>query len=190
MSLEALRSHLCSLSGCDLDETRVEHLLFESWHELNIISEDEKLEAYKLLNRTEEMTWSTPLLAFDIERHGAPVNGSIYAEVQHWVVDVHAGTALLQSRKRRQLGNRDKVLNVKSLADEMANLILSKAADARLVWKSAAKVRVSIADTIPETNKMTTYSRRKRFRTALQEALRSRGWRMTTVNTFEKTASS
>ena len=190
MTLPLLRSYLNTLSSGPVNEEshrEVERLLADCWPELQITTDDEGFEPYKLHDRTESMTWTPPLLEFDIERHGSTVQGSIYANVHHWIVNTEAGLASLNGDRRRQVGKRDKALRIEPLAAEMAALIVARATDPRLVWKTETKVRLAMGKVIPATNKMTTSSRRRRFRKALEDALRPHGWTMTTTNTFEKT---
>jgi hypothetical protein len=188
--IKKLQSYLTPRSNGELSfgETRdIERLLFESWHEFTIESEDAGMEAYKLLNRTEEMTWAAPLLTFSIERHGATVGGSVYAHVYQWTIDVERGTANMDRfPTRRQIRRMDKPLKVKPLAQEIAELILNGKEDSRLAWKNEAKVRLLITKIIPTTNEQTTSGRRKRFRSAIAEILQPHGWRMSTMNTFER----
>ena len=188
--IKKLQSYLTGCSNAELAfaETRdVERLLSECWHEFKVESDDAGLEGYKLLNRTEDMAWVAPLLTFSIERHGATVCGSVYAHVYKWTIDVERGTASMDRfPTRRQVGDRAKPLKVKPLAQEIGDLIVKGKEDSRLVWKSETKVRVLIADVIPETNKETTSGRRKRFRSAITEILQPHGWRMSTMNTFER----
>jgi hypothetical protein len=188
--IKKLQSYLapCSNGELPFGKTRdIERLLFECWHEFVIESEDAGMEAYKLLNRTEDMTWASPMLTFSIERHGATVGGSVYAHIYQWAIDVERGTASMDRfPTRRQVGDLDKPLKVKPLAQEIADLILNGKEDSRLAWKNETKVRLLITKIIPTTNEQTTSGRRKRFRSALAEALQPHGWRMSTINTFER----
>ena len=154
--------------------------------ELRITSHDGNLEPYKLLNRTENLSWNPPFVEFDIERHGATVNGSVYAEVHHWRVNVETTEASIESNSRRQVGQKDKALKVQPLAQEIASLILGRECDIRLIWKNDKLVRLDINKLIPATNQQTTASRRKRFKTALEAVLAPHGWKRTSTNTFEK----
>jgi hypothetical protein len=144
------------------------------------------MDGHKALGRTEEMRWTPPHLTFDIERHGGTVSGSVYAEIQSWTLDLEKKTATVEMTGRRQLRAKNKATKTKPLAETVAKLILDKTSDPRLLWKPDGKVRVEIEKVIPTTNQQTTSSRRKRFRTDLQEVLRAHGWRMTTINTFER----
>jgi len=168
------------------DEVDVaEKLLCNCW-QLFEGSDEGGMEAYKLLNRTEGMQWKTPTLTFNIERHGATVGGSVYAEIQSWTVDFERRTARVEPRGRREVKEKAKVVKTLPLAEDVAKLILERSEDPRLVWKTDTKVRIDIQNVVPTTNQQTTSSRRKRFRANLQEILTGHGWRMTTMNTFER----
>jgi len=164
--------------------SEIERLLADCWHEIEITTDDEKLEPHKLLNRAESLTWKEPFLTFEIERHGATVSGSVYAEVHTWSINVQNGQAGLECKHRRQVNPKDKPLNVKPLAQEIAELILNSKKDERLRWKGSEKVYVEISKVIPATNEQTTSGRRKRFRVELCRILHGHGWEMTTINSF------
>jgi hypothetical protein len=51
----------------------LERLLAACWDELT--GDDGGMEAYKLLNRMEDVAWNPPLLTFVIERHGGTARG-------------------------------------------------------------------------------------------------------------------
>jgi hypothetical protein len=170
-------------------QAAVERLLFECWGELRITSRSENMESSKLLGRTESLEWRPPFLEFDIERHGATVNNSIYAHVHHWTVNVETGEAFMEVAGKRQVGTRAGRLDVKPLARDIASKILCKGEDKRLVWASATKVRLRIGEIVHATNQQTTAGRRRRFKTALENELAPRGWKRTSVGrvflTFE-----
>ena len=58
----------------------VEMLLADCWDRLSG-GRREGMRGYKLVGRTEDMSWWPPTLTFGLERHGALVNGSTRAEV-------------------------------------------------------------------------------------------------------------
>jgi len=188
MLLSELRNSLGTGGGAVPSTSEIEALLAKGWHELKITSSDEKMDGWKILNRTEDLTWNPPILTFNIERHGSTVGGSIYAEVHTWSVDLERGTATLsENKRRRQLYPKDKPLKATPLAEEIAALILAGRAEQRVAWKTPSQVRLKIDEIIPATNAQTTGGRRKRFRSALQDVLRLHGWHMTKMNNFEKT---
>ncbi len=185
-SLIALQKHLSELSaGPVANPSVLEHLLFKCWHEFDG-GEQTSMDGHKLLNRTENMRWNPPCLEFEIERHGATVNSSVYAEIQSWTVHVERKLASAAILRKRQVGRKSKGVKTQPLAEMFAKLILARTTDPRLIWKSDTKVRIDIEKVIPATNAQTTSSRRKRFRTDLQASLKPHAWRMTTTNTFEK----
>src|ERR1035441_6328735 len=92
----------------------VEEVLASCWHNLNG-GEEGGMEGYKLKNRMESVLWNPPILEFDIERHGATVNGSVYAGVQHWTVNVDTDEAHLGGERRRQVHAKDARLKMEPL---------------------------------------------------------------------------
>jgi len=190
LELRQLREYLSTLPPGPIAEAeRVETLLAACWDDF-AGSGQSRTDASKLRGRTEEMMWSPPCLTFKIERHPGTVHGSVYAQLHKWTVNVDDRRAEVNEfAGRRVVGKKDKPLKVKSLAEEIAGLIKRGEPSPRLCWKSQSKVRLEIKKIIPTTNKETTASRRKRFREALQGVLSPIGWRMTTVNTFERTGS-
>lgn len=186
-NLRSLLSELAPGPIAEAEAEKIEHLLCESWGELSGNDSGGML-AYKLLNRTENMLWEPPILKFEIERHGATVNGSVYAGVQLWGIDVARGVAILGGEKRRLVGKPAKPLKVAPLAEEIAALMLGRKGDPRLKWLTPTCVRVEISEVIPATNKQTTSSRRKRFIRALENELAPAGWRKAVgkLNTFAK----
>jgi hypothetical protein len=149
----------------------LERFLMQLWPSLTIVGDDRKLEPYKLLNRTESVRFEEPFLYFDIERHGATVQGSITAEVHTWRVNLATKQAEIIASKKRRVAPADERLDVKPLAAEIADAIQNHKNDRRLKWVTDNKVRVLIQDIIPATNKQTTSNRRRRFYEALEPRL-------------------
>jgi len=159
----------------DNDVCNVEAMLSGCWDQLQG-SDGGGMAAYKLGGRTEEMQWKPPTLSFNIERHGAMVNGSSRAEVQRWSIDLDRKIAELATGGRRQKFPMDKPLDVKPLAAEIAAFINAGREDQRLKWYGADCVRIATGKVIPTTNKQTTRSRRKRFAAELEGVLVPFGW--------------
>jgi hypothetical protein len=129
------------------------------------------------LYRAEDLTWAPPSLTFVLERHGGTVNGSSRGALHHWAVDPVAETATIYEVSHRQLYPMAKRLDTKALAQSIADLVVEGSVDERLAWNDAkSRVTVALMCVIPETNIQTTRARRKRFREALESALRPRGW--------------
>jgi len=190
-SLEELKKYVQKLSEGKIegdDEAEVLRLLADCWEDLDG-SGDTAMSTYKLY-RYENLTFIPPsTIQFEIERHGGTVQGSVYANVHLWTINLEEGTADGGTYSRRLVGVRDKPLKVKPIANEICQEIMDQNKESKyLIWKSDKKVRVRIGDIIPETIKQTTIARRKRFRAALEELLTANGWQTTgAYNVYEKT---
>jgi hypothetical protein len=174
--MEKLRSLMNQYPQGSINYTpEVEHVLASCWDMLDG-SADGGMQGNKLKGRMENAVWNPPILEFDRERHGATVNGSIYAGVQHWAVNLETAEASFESEKRRQVGTKDQPMKVGPLVDEMCSAIVGQARDPRLKWNGKQKVRILIEPVIPATNQQTTSARRKRFWNALEEKIKPHGW--------------
>jgi hypothetical protein len=165
-------------AGPVLDEqerSNIEDALIEAWDELRGTNAG-GMTAEKLVGRIENLQWQPPRLSFDIERHGGTMLGSVYADIQHWSIDVEFGSADFSASRRRQLYPKDAPLNAKALAEEIAQIIISGGTDRRLKWDGDSKVILRIGEIIPPTNRQTTSGRRKRFIQHLVKILRPGGW--------------
>jgi hypothetical protein len=144
------------------------------------------------LAKLEKPQWGPPLLTFRIERHGAiVVGGSTRAEMQTWTIDVDRAEVGVKVIGHRQIEPMAKPLDVRPIAAEIARLLRVGADDERLTWYAdRARVRVVVSRVIPEVDpKQTVAGRRKRFRSALREAMISSGWTEvsgTSPNTYER----
>lgn len=177
-NLEELRNYL---KGEPAGAVGVGSLLVSCWDQLSTLDEG-GMSSDKLYDRIENAKWDPPsTLTFDIERHGTLMCGSTQAEIQHWVVDIHAATARLSGVGKRQIIPRQPNLDVKPLAQEIALLICGNHDDARLRWhENRLQVRVCVGkvqdletgSAVPET----LQGRRKRFRTTLSSILAPKGW--------------
>jgi hypothetical protein len=189
--LSELRNYLKNVPAGELKSTaylEVTRLLSRAWPSLKITTGDANLEPWKLLGRTENLTWNPPLLTFEIERHGATVMGSTKAHVYPWSIDLEQCTATMGWPRMRQVGVKDAPLKVQPIAEKIAACILTGKSDSRLKWKSDTNVRVLIGDVIPAINQQTTSGRRRRFRVALEVLLLSHGWTRKSVNRYERRA--
>lgn len=77
------------------------------------------------LHRAEMIYWDPPNVCFTLERHGGTVNGSTRAFLHHWQVNVEAKQASIVSIGSRQLKQMAKAMDVKQLAMETSQRILS-----------------------------------------------------------------
>ena len=133
MPVEALKSYLSSQPPGPLaGKEQLESLLLNAWDHLEG-SADGGMQSGKLKNRIEQATWNSPILCFQIERHGATVNGSVYAEMQQWEIDCEKGIANYDrfNSRRRQVADKQRPLKVAPIAKEIANVIRSGSADSR-----------------------------------------------------------
>jgi len=102
-ALNALKIYMRQLpSGPVLEVAVVEYLLIHCWDLLET-SDDTSMEGYKLIERSEELSWNPPYLNFDLERHGGEAMGGKVAEVQSWRVNIEEGTAEIIATKNRHL---------------------------------------------------------------------------------------
>jgi hypothetical protein len=189
-SLKEIRSYLAALTqGKIEDARRIESLLAACWSELPGSGEGGML-PYKLLGRTENMEWNPPVLTFEVERHGARVQSSVYAELQMWTVDMDSGLAELSPySSKRLVGKRQASVNVNVLAEEIAALVIAaKKDDDRLKWYGSSKVKVLIGEIFPAGSAVreTLAGRRRRLGKVIADRLGPEGWRKTGVHTFEK----
>jgi hypothetical protein len=188
-SLEKIRSHLAVLpQGRIGDVAKMELLLAACWNELSG-NEQGGMLAYKLIRRTENMEWNPPFLTFEIERHGATVHESVFAELQPWTVDIFSGRAEVSPHgPKRLVGKRQLAVDVKPLAEEIVALILAGKRDERLDWSSDARVKVLIGKILPEGSavRKTLARRRKRLGNAIAARLEQENWQKVGVNTFVK----
>jgi len=166
------------------DTDELTSLLEACWHQFEGCAETE-MHAGKL-DRIEDATWQPPYLDLIIERHGAVVRGSKYANLQRWCLDVEALTAEVNEEGRRLIAPLDKRLNREAIAESLANAILSGQPDERFKILPDGSVSLDIALIIPATKKKTTEDRRKRLHKDLSERLEPHGWRKTGPNVYSK----
>lgn len=181
-----VKSHVTQLSEylqSHVPEGRIGHpqlpqliaLLSKAW--LDLEGGDDASMAARKLNRIENPEWHPPFLTFDIERHGAVVQGSVNAEVQTWQVDPQSGAAEVIWAGVRRICKSAPRLDVVPLAHEVAQAILSGKDDARIVWRSdRLAVKVTTGAILPPAVKQTTEDRRARFFVALDAELASAGY--------------
>jgi len=176
--LSNLRTYLARVpSGPIKDSTQLAFLLASCWEELSV-TRSGGMQPHKLPERMEDVTWDPPILTFQIERHGATVQGSVYAEVQIWNVDIQNGSAVVhENAGRRLVRPRSSPLDVEPIAREIAILVAGGKQDSRLKWTGADKVRVLTGKIIPAGGpKQTVTGRRRRFLKTLEKQLASHGW--------------
>lgn len=175
-ALESLNQFLEGVTPGKLaDEvaSHVEGLLADTWGSFEGWDEG-GMDAHKLIGRTERMTWDPPVLSFDLERHGAVVLGSKYAEIQAWAVDLEGRRAGFDVEGRRLIEPIQARVDCTALAAELAPLMISGADDPRLEWSAEGRVRVPPSRVFPAAAKQTTAGRSRRLRKELGKHLE--GW--------------
>src|SRR5579885_1035737 len=156
----------------------IERLLAAAWDE-HLRGTYGGMQGYKLIGRTEGMSWQPPTLRFAIERHGATVAGSIYAHVQHWTVDVRSGIAELEPyAPKRRLYPAAPRLDTAPIARPLADAMRAGLDDPRLEWRQdRRRVRVRLDECIGRgIPKETRQGRAKRLRRDLLVLLVPDGW--------------
>ena len=138
-------------------------------------SADESMAAYKLA-RAEDLIWDPPFLMFTIERHGGTSLGSTRAELQEWTLDLEHMIAKREKIGYRQVYRKQAPFDVKPIARELCEAIVSGSSDERLRWSGSGAVQVLTSIILPMSSKKTLEGRRKRLRKAMREMLAPHGW--------------
>lgn len=184
--LETLKAYLKTVeSGRVRDSRELERLLAACWGEFPGW-DWEGMHAGKIAGRLEDVTWQPPCIAFTIERHGAVVLSSTRAELQHWVVDVDAGTADCVKKGRRQLEPMAPRVDVKPIAKDLMKRIRRHEESATLRWKGPDEVHVVTSLVFPDESgfRETVRGRQKRLSKELARLLEEAGWRACPRNRF------
>jgi hypothetical protein len=125
---------------------------------------------HKLLGRMEHVVWNPPILTFDIERHGRTVRGSTRGELQRWTVDLARQTATCRSTGHRQMSPMAKRVDVRPVADDVADKIVIGEAHDWLHWFGDGRVRIEMGKIFPEESGF--------------DRLRPKGWAHVGTNMF------
>jgi hypothetical protein len=107
-SCDDLVRFLNGLSDGDFNEqvaSRLSKLLTFCWESFDGSSET-SMAAHKIDGRARGFKWKSPILTFEIERHGGTVIGSTRADRQEWTIDVEKRTARPAMIGYRQLTPR------------------------------------------------------------------------------------
>ncbi len=185
-AIKKLYAYLASLPvGGISDVSELQTPLADAWRGF-AGSNKHGMDPDKLYGRMEEAEWEPPKLTFVIERHGGTVLGSTRAEKQQWTLDLDSQTATGGASGFRQLTPAAPRLNVKPMADEIAQLIVHRQEDDRIRWNKDGSVRVEIGKILPagSTPKQTLAGRRRRFRKAVDEFLNNAGWQKVRTNVY------
>lgn len=139
-------------------------------------------------DRHEGLSYIPPYtIVFCIERHGGIKQGSKYAEIQEWTIDIQSMVAeckVVGSRLKTPTDKRLSQHDIKELVDKVVTVVLNQTQDPCVKWISSDKVKINVGSLIPEANKQTTLGRRKRFRNTLCSELNIHGWHESSANIF------
>jgi hypothetical protein len=104
--------------------------------------------------------------------------GSTRAELQLWTVDTDLEGADCEYYGYRQVEKRQAPVNVRPIAEELAQLIIDRSQDGCLKWSADGRVRVLTGQFFQEGSspKQTVRDRRKRLLKVLEEFLAPHGW--------------
>ena len=100
-----LVDHLKSKSPGLIEKTEetdeLEILVWHCWHEFKVIDQRE-MERPKFPHKMRGVSWVTPILKFEIKKHGPYVDGSIEEVVQDWELNVETkGASCLEHPPRK-----------------------------------------------------------------------------------------
>ena len=188
-AIDSLRTYLTSLpAGPVSDTSQLETLLANGWDDLHG-GGAEGMAAWKLRNRMTAVRWQSPILQFEIERHGGTVMGSTRAERQQWSVDLTSMTADCTRVGHRQVRPMQSRLDVRPIADEISRAITTRQRDERLKWARDGSVRVLIRKILPPGSAVaqTLRGRRDRLQTAIDERMHDAGWTKIQMNAYRPT---
>lgn len=185
--METLINYLKNVDpGLILETQQLERVLASNWYEFEGV-EIESMENWKVLYRMENVVWQPPVLSFSIERHGSYMMGGSRAQMHRWSLNLETKKAEMKVIGYRQLIKRSPNLDVNSMVDEIANIIVNHIEDERIKWYPDGSVRIYIGKLIPakDTYKQTLIERRKRFKERLQQKLNESGWELVANNYYK-----
>jgi hypothetical protein len=110
--------------------------------------------------------------------------GSKRASLYEWSVDLENLTASIVRERKRQLEPNANRLDVKPIAQTLADATLSGRSDERFKIMRDGKVKIEIGRVIPETRTQTTLARRRRFRKELTSLLEPHGLKEVRPNLY------
>jgi hypothetical protein len=189
-ALSALASHLRTVAAGTIEpDDRLLRLLADAWADLDggwwqgMTGSKVFLQLTegRIKARIESVTWAAPVLAFVIERHGRTVNGSKFADLHRWTIDLDAGSASCEEAGRRQLYKFAKGFDATEAAAEVAEAVACGGQEPWLKWQTPGEAVRVIVGNIPELRKnaacrQTVNGRRRRFAAAIHKAMTAAGW--------------
>jgi hypothetical protein len=97
-------------------------LLAVSWESFDGNSES-SMAAHKIEGRAHGFKWKSPILTFEIDRHGGTVLGSTRADRQEWTIDLEKRTARPITIGYSQLSRRASPFKAGPVIDRFVNVI-------------------------------------------------------------------
>lgn len=176
-------------SGPITDTRELAWLLALAWPEL--AAEDDEFDGRMLFGRMERAFWQPPSLTFTIEILGSRYVGLTKVTEQEWTVDISKGAAICTKTRLRHEELVPPRLDIGSIADEIAFVIVSGKEDNWLRRYMDGRVRVLLTENLPVSPlvKETLDARRRRLKAvlrALTKRLTEHGWRACKSDVFEK----
>lgn len=145
-------------------------------------SSAEKTYPYKVEDRAEQLIWDPPNFVFVIERHGPTCEGSIYAVLHKWTVNLTYDTAVGSYLRKRQVYPKAKPITKKDMqiiAGSIADKIEANITDPCITWlKSKPAVIVTLNQVFPSHahRERTARGLRNRFGNFMITEMKNRGW--------------
>jgi hypothetical protein len=185
-SYEDLARFLSGLSAGVLNgevASRLSKLLAFCWESFDGSSET-SMAADKIDGRAHGFKWKSPILTFEIDRHGATVNGSTRADRQEWKIDVEKRTARQAMIGYRQLVPRASSFKAEPVVHLFVDVIsqrLTTPPGWNLTWISDDEIRVVVRSLLPDPSgfQKTIEGRAKTLRERLISAMAANGWHVT-----------
>jgi hypothetical protein len=138
------------------------------WDLCAVIGDDQSTFLYKLANReVEDLRVVDGRIHFTLERHGALVRGSSFAELHHWIVEPETMTKWIEGNSKRRLARPSSKIDIAELVSRIS--IAVEQGDPDVVAElSDGALQVKIAKLIPDSGpRQTVADRRKRLWRAL-----------------------
>ncbi|MDR0342397.1 MAG: hypothetical protein LBI49_04645 [Nocardiopsaceae bacterium] len=152
------------------------HGLIGVWDSLTG-ADQASMTAHKLA-RAEQMRWEPPVLRFALERHPGGIGDAPSVPVEHWAVDLAAGTAVLTGTGYRQSVAAAHHWDARPVVAELAAKLREGAADPRLHWPAGRDTCTPVLAEIlpPEAIGPVRQAMDHRFRAAWRSMMRTLGW--------------
>ena len=182
-SYDDLVRFLNGLSDGDFNEqvaSRLSKLLTFCWESFDGSSET-SMAAHKIDGRARGFKWKSPILTFEIERHGGTVIGSTRADRQEWTIDVEKRTARPAMIGYRQLTPRASAFKTEPVVEHFVDVVsqrLTTPPGWNLTWISDDEIRVVVRSLLPDPSgfQKTMEGRTKRLRERLISAMAAKDW--------------